>query len=76
MDRVDSEHLGQRGGELDQLLNRRLHLLTAELALAFNSCQGCGCEPLQEWIEPYRELRSRYRALYPALQAIDEETPR
>jgi xylulokinase len=24
-------------------------------------------EPVAEWIEPYRELRERYRALYPAL---------
>jgi xylulokinase len=24
-------------------------------------------EPVPEWIEPYRELRERYRALYPAL---------
>lgn len=24
-------------------------------------------DPVQAWIEPYRELRSRYRALYPAL---------
>ena len=27
-------------------------------------------EPVPEWIEPYRELRERYRALYPALRAI------
>jgi xylulokinase len=25
-------------------------------------------EPVAEWIEPYRELRGRYRALYPALR--------
>ena len=28
-------------------------------------------EPVAEWIEPYRELVARYRALYPALK----ETP-
>jgi xylulokinase len=33
-------------------------------------------QPVAEWIEPYRELRQRYRALYPALQANTEETPR
>ena len=27
-------------------------------------------EPVPEWIEPYRELRARYRALYPALTAV------
>jgi xylulokinase len=32
-------------------------------------------QPVAEWIDPYRELRERYRALYPALQAITEETP-
>ena len=26
-------------------------------------------DPVPEWIEPYRELRARYRALYPALRA-------
>ncbi len=26
-------------------------------------------EPVAEWIEPYRELRERYRALYPALRS-------
>jgi xylulokinase len=26
-------------------------------------------EPVAEWIEPYREARERYRALYPALHA-------
>ena len=26
-------------------------------------------EPVTAWIEPYRELRERYRALYPALRA-------
>src|SRR3954454_8466292 len=33
-------------------------------------------QPVAEWIEPYRELRQRYRALYPALQAKTEETSR
>jgi xylulokinase len=33
-------------------------------------------EPVPEWINPYRELRERYRALYPALQATSKETPR
>jgi len=28
-------------------------------------------EPVAEWIEPYRELRHRYRALYPALSTKD-----
>ena len=34
-------------------------------------------EPVPEWIAPYRELRARYRALYPALMAMatSEETP-
>ncbi|HEY7073941.1 MAG TPA: xylulokinase [Solirubrobacteraceae bacterium] len=27
-------------------------------------------EPVPEWIEPYRELRERYRALYPALRGV------
>ena len=27
-------------------------------------------EPVPEWIEPYREQRERYRALYPALKAV------
>jgi xylulokinase len=27
-------------------------------------------EPVPEWIEPYREQRERYRALYPALRAL------
>jgi xylulokinase len=27
-------------------------------------------EPVAEWIEPYRELTARYRALYPALNAV------
>jgi xylulokinase len=26
-------------------------------------------EPVAEWVEPYRELRERYRALYPALRS-------
>ena len=33
-------------------------------------------QPVAEWIDPYRELRERYRALYPALQANTEETSR
>src|SRR6478735_7301910 len=28
-------------------------------------------EPVSEWIEPYRALRARYRALYPALRGIE-----
>ena len=28
-------------------------------------------EPVPEWIEPYRVLRERYRALYPALRSLD-----
>ena len=40
VDRVRSEDRGERGRKLDQLRNRRLHLLTTELALAFNCCQG------------------------------------
>jgi xylulokinase len=31
--------------------------------------------PVTEWIEPYRELRERYRALYPALNAVQGGTP-
>jgi xylulokinase len=27
-------------------------------------------EPVAEWVEPYREARERYRALYPALRAV------
>ena len=27
-------------------------------------------EPVAEWVEPYRELRERYRALYPALRGV------
>ena len=27
-------------------------------------------DPVEEWIEPYREQRERYRALYPALKAL------
>jgi xylulokinase len=27
-------------------------------------------EPVAEWIEPYREARERFRALYPALRAV------
>jgi xylulokinase len=27
-------------------------------------------EPVAEWIQPYRELRDRYRALYPALRGV------
>jgi len=27
-------------------------------------------EPVAEWVEPYRELRERFRALYPALRDI------
>ena len=31
---------------------------------------GAIVEPVAEWIEPYREARSRYVALYPALRAV------
>ena len=31
-------------------------------------------EPVAEWIEPYRELLRRYRALYPAIRAVDTMT--
>ncbi len=31
-------------------------------------------EPVAEWIEPYRELLRRYRALYPAIRAADTMT--
>ena len=31
-------------------------------------------EPVAEWIEPYRELLRRYRALYPAISAVDTMT--
>jgi xylulokinase len=27
-------------------------------------------EPVPEWVDPYRELRERYRALYPALRGV------
>jgi xylulokinase len=27
-------------------------------------------EPVAEWVQPYRELRERYRALYPALRGV------
>ena len=27
-------------------------------------------EPVAEWVEPYREQRSRFRALYPALRDV------
>ena len=27
-------------------------------------------EPVEEWIEPYREARERFRALYPALRSV------
>jgi xylulokinase len=27
-------------------------------------------DPVPEWIEPYREVRARYRALYPALHSV------
>jgi xylulokinase len=33
-------------------------------------------DPVPEWIEPYRALRARYRALYPALQFNNEESER
>ncbi len=32
-------------------------------------------EPVPEWIEPYRELRERYVALYPALREVRGHTP-
>ena len=28
-------------------------------------------DPVPEWIEPYREARRRYQALYPALKGLD-----
>ncbi len=28
-------------------------------------------EPVAEWIEPYREVVARYRALYPAIAAVE-----
>ncbi len=31
---------------------------------------GTRIEPVSEWIEPYREARERFRALYPALKAV------
>jgi len=31
---------------------------------------GKPIEPVPEWIEPYREQRERFRALYPALKAV------
>jgi xylulokinase len=29
-------------------------------------------DPVPEWVEPYRELRARFRALYPALREVQE----
>jgi xylulokinase len=31
-------------------------------------------EPVAEWVEPYREVRERYRALYPALRGARVDT--
>ena len=47
MDGVRSEDRREGGCKLDQLRNRRLHLLTGKLALAFNCCQGTCHESLQ-----------------------------
>ena len=33
-------------------------------------------DPVPEWVEPYREARERYRALYPALRASHSATSR
>jgi xylulokinase len=27
-------------------------------------------EPVADWVEPYREARERFRALYPALRSV------
>ena len=40
--------------------------VTAAVAAAVKP--GARIEPVPEWIEPYREARERYRALYPALK--------
>jgi xylulokinase len=32
-------------------------------------------EPVAEWVEPYRALLDRYRALYPAINAVQGGTP-
>jgi xylulokinase len=36
---------------------------------------GGPVDPVPEWIEPYRELLARYRALYPALNAARQSSP-
>lgn len=38
-------------------------------AVAATVRPGETIEPVTEWIEPYREARERFRALYPALRA-------
>jgi xylulokinase len=42
--------------------------VTAAVAAAVRP--GARIEPVPEWIEPYREARQRFRALYPALKAL------
>jgi xylulokinase len=41
-------------------------------AVAARVTPGARIEPVAEWIEPYRDQRSRYRALYPALREVME----
>jgi xylulokinase len=42
--------------------------VTAAVAAAVRP--GARIEPVPEWIEPYREARQRFRALYPALRTL------
>jgi xylulokinase len=39
-------------------------------AVAATVKPGDRIEPVPDWLEPYRESRARYRALYPALKAV------
>lgn len=39
-------------------------------AVAATVRPGTRIEPVPDWIEPYREQRERFRAVYPALQAL------
>ena len=41
-----------------------------ESALAATVAPRGRVEPVPEWIEPYRAQRERFRALYPALRAL------